>query len=107
GPPKKFTWYKNKVLHIRIVVYSDLTRPDLTFVSTSWRHLWDPTLGITLIRMSVMANATLIVTTGTKTANKEKAQDAAPRVNILDFYEEHYEDILPIIMEKARRDKQK
>ncbi|GKC93731.1 hypothetical protein Tco_1159173 [Tanacetum coccineum] len=33
--------------------------------------------------------------------------DAAPRVNIQDFCEEHYEDILPIIMEKARRDKRK
>ncbi|GJT48170.1 retrotransposon gag domain, retroviral aspartyl protease [Tanacetum coccineum] len=48
---------------------------------TSWRHLWDPTLGITLIRMSVMANATPIVTIVTKTANKEKAPEAAPRVN--------------------------
>ncbi|GJW94346.1 reverse transcriptase domain-containing protein [Tanacetum coccineum] len=57
--------------------------------------------------MSAMANATPIVTTVTKTANKEKASDAAPRVNILDFCEEYYEDILPIIMEKARRDKRK
>ncbi|GKD83602.1 hypothetical protein Tco_1350441 [Tanacetum coccineum] len=72
GPPNKFTWYKNKVLHIRIAAYSDLTRPDLTFVSTSWRHPWDPTLGTTL-----------------------------------DFCEEHYEDILPVIMDKIRRDKRK
>ncbi|GJR91917.1 hypothetical protein Tco_0215928 [Tanacetum coccineum] len=57
--------------------------------------------------MSAMANATPIVTSVTKTANKEKAPDAAPRVNILDFCKEHYEDILPIIMEKARRDKTK
>ncbi|GJW98895.1 reverse transcriptase domain-containing protein [Tanacetum coccineum] len=57
--------------------------------------------------MSAMANATPIVTTVTKTANNEKAPDAASRVNILDFCEEHYEDVLPIIMEKARRDKQK
>ncbi|GJU00860.1 reverse transcriptase domain-containing protein [Tanacetum coccineum] len=55
--------------------------------------------------MSMMANATPIVTTVTKTTNKEKAPDAAPRVNIQDFCEEHYEDILPIIMEKARRNK--
>ncbi|GKD96692.1 hypothetical protein Tco_1380589 [Tanacetum coccineum] len=54
-----------------------------------------------------MANVTPIVTTITKTTNKEKASDAAPRVNILDFCEEHYEDILPIIMEKARREKRK
>ncbi|GKD09057.1 hypothetical protein Tco_1188742 [Tanacetum coccineum] len=57
--------------------------------------------------MSMMANATPIVTTVTKTTNKEKASDAAPRVNIQDFCEEHYEDILPIIMKKARRDKRK
>ncbi|GKD01964.1 hypothetical protein Tco_1172238, partial [Tanacetum coccineum] len=70
-------------------------------------HPWDHTLGTTLIRMSAMANATPIMTTVTKTANKEKVPDAAPSVNILDFCEEHYEDILPIIMEKARRDKRK
>ncbi|GJZ82177.1 reverse transcriptase domain-containing protein [Tanacetum coccineum] len=82
-------------------------RAQPNYSSTSWHHPWDPTLGITLIRMSVMANATPIVTTITKTINKEKAPDAAPRVNILDFCEEHYEDNLPIIMEKARRDKRK
>ncbi|GJS47045.1 hypothetical protein Tco_0597166 [Tanacetum coccineum] len=103
----EFTWYKNEALYTRIAAYSDQTRPNLTFVSTSWRHPWDPTLGITLIRMSAMANATPIVTTVTKNANNEKAPDAASRVNILDFCEEHYEDILPIIMEKARRDKRK
>ncbi|GJW83678.1 hypothetical protein Tco_0156823 [Tanacetum coccineum] len=48
-----------------------------------------------------------IVTTVTKTTNKEKAPDAAPKVNILDFCKEHYEDILPIFMEKARHDKRK
>ncbi|GJT96994.1 hypothetical protein Tco_1092512 [Tanacetum coccineum] len=36
-----------------------------------------------------------------------KEANAAPRVNILDFCEEHYEDILPVIMDKIRRDKQK
>ncbi|GJR38746.1 reverse transcriptase domain-containing protein [Tanacetum coccineum] len=107
GSFNKFTWYKNKVLYIRIAAYSDQAIPNQTFVSTSWRHPWDPTLGITLVRMSMMANATPIVTTVTKTTNKEKASDAAPRVNIQDFCEEHYEDILPIIMEKARRDKRK
>ncbi|GKB71999.1 reverse transcriptase domain-containing protein [Tanacetum coccineum] len=54
-----------------------------------------------------MANATPIVTTVKKNANNEKVPDAASRVNILDFCEEHYEDIPPIIMEKARRDKRK
>ncbi|GJU74504.1 reverse transcriptase domain-containing protein [Tanacetum coccineum] len=103
----EFTWYKKEALYTRIAAYSDQTRPNLTFVSTSWRHPCDPTLGITLIRMSAMANATLIVTTVTKNSNNEKALDAASRVNILDFCEEHYEDILLIIMEKARHDKRK
>ncbi|GKD37977.1 reverse transcriptase domain-containing protein [Tanacetum coccineum] len=60
--------------------------------------------------MSAMANTTPIVTTVTKTATKEKTSketDTAPRVNILDFCKEHYEDILPVIMDKIRRDKRK
>ncbi|GKB11523.1 hypothetical protein Tco_0845446 [Tanacetum coccineum] len=60
--------------------------------------------------MSAMANTTPIVTTVTKTATKEKTlkeTDAAPWVNILDFCEEHYEEILPVIMDKIRRDKRK
>ncbi|GKD61335.1 ubiquitin isoform X2 [Tanacetum coccineum] len=107
GSFNEFTWYKNEALYTRIAAYSDQTRSNLTFVSTSWRHPWDPTLGITLIRMSAMANTTPIVTTITKNANNEKAPDAASRVNTLDFCEEHYEDILPFIMEKAQRDKRK
>ncbi|GJY26420.1 hypothetical protein Tco_0401146 [Tanacetum coccineum] len=60
--------------------------------------------------MSAMANTTPIMTTVTKAANKEKTPkeaDAALKVNILDFCEEHYEDILPIIMDKIRRGKRK
>ncbi|GKE28430.1 hypothetical protein Tco_1443814 [Tanacetum coccineum] len=60
--------------------------------------------------MSAMANTTPIVTTVTKTTTKEKApeeMDAAPRVNIQDFCEEHYKDILLVIMDKIRRDKRK
>nr|GEY45206.1 hypothetical protein [Tanacetum cinerariifolium] len=59
--------------------------------------------------MSAMANTTLIVTTVTKTATKEKMSngaEAASRVNILDFCEEHYEDILSVI-DKIRRNKRK
>ncbi|GJX95479.1 hypothetical protein Tco_0351277 [Tanacetum coccineum] len=36
-----------------------------------------------------------------------KETGATPRVNMLDFYEEHYEEILPVIMEKVCRDKQR
>ncbi|GJZ10331.1 hypothetical protein Tco_0545090 [Tanacetum coccineum] len=110
GPSNKFTWYKNKALNTRIAAYSNQTRPDLTFVSTSWRHSWDQTLGITLRKMSAMANTTPIVTTVTKPATKEKMPkdaDATPRVNIQDFCEEYYEDILPVIMDKIHRDKRK
>nr|GEX27318.1 hypothetical protein [Tanacetum cinerariifolium] len=60
--------------------------------------------------MSTMANTTLIVTTATKTAKKEKTPkevDTALKANILDFCEEHYEDILPVIMDKIRRKKRK
>nr|GEX46597.1 reverse transcriptase domain-containing protein [Tanacetum cinerariifolium] len=57
--------------------------------------------------MSAMANTTPIVTTVTKPATNPGDADATPRVNIQDFYEEYYEDILPIIMDKVRRDKRK
>ncbi|GJV23081.1 hypothetical protein Tco_1375776 [Tanacetum coccineum] len=110
GSPNKFTRYKNKALHTRITAYSDQARHDLTFVSTSWRHPWNPTLGITLRKMSAMANTSPIVTTVTKLTTKEKTPkeaDATPRVNIQDFCEEYYEDILPVIMDKIRRDKRK
>nr|GEX81975.1 hypothetical protein [Tanacetum cinerariifolium] len=58
----------------------------------------------------MMANTTPIVTTVTKTTNKEKTPkeaDAALKANILDFCEEHYENILPVIMDKIRRNKRK
>nr|GEW23081.1 hypothetical protein [Tanacetum cinerariifolium] len=57
-----------------------------------------------------MANTTPIVTTVTKTGNKEKTPkeaDAALKANILDFCEENYEDIFPVIMDKIRRDNRK
>ncbi|GKD47357.1 hypothetical protein Tco_1272002, partial [Tanacetum coccineum] len=36
-----------------------------------------------------------------------KDVDAIPGVNIQDFCEEHFEDILPVIMDKIHHDKQK
>nr|GEW42608.1 hypothetical protein [Tanacetum cinerariifolium] len=57
-----------------------------------------------------MSKTTPIVTTVTKTANKEKTLkevDAALKATILDFCEEHYDDISPVIMDKIRRDKRK
>ncbi|GJV09987.1 reverse transcriptase domain-containing protein [Tanacetum coccineum] len=57
-----------------------------------------------------MANTTPIMASVTKPATKEKTPkdaDATPRVNIQDFCEEHYEDIMPVIMDKIRRDKRK
>ncbi|GKE24885.1 hypothetical protein Tco_1436397 [Tanacetum coccineum] len=58
--------------------------------------------------MSAMANTTPIVTTVMKTTTKEKTPketNVAPRVNILEFCKEHYEEILSVIMDKIRRDK--
>nr|GEY03032.1 hypothetical protein [Tanacetum cinerariifolium] len=40
-------------------------------------------------------------------ATNPRDAGATPRVNIQDFYEEYYEDILPIIMDKVHRDKRK
>ncbi|GJR47607.1 reverse transcriptase domain-containing protein [Tanacetum coccineum] len=57
-----------------------------------------------------MANTTPVVTTVTKPATKEKMPkdtDATPRVKIQDFCEEHYDDIMLIIMDRVRRDKRK
>ncbi|GJX30122.1 hypothetical protein Tco_0238201 [Tanacetum coccineum] len=58
---------------------------------------------MTLRKISAMANTNPIVTTVTKPTTKEKTSkdtDATPRVNIQDFCEEHYEDILLVIMDK-------
>nr|GEZ48573.1 hypothetical protein [Tanacetum cinerariifolium] len=57
--------------------------------------------------MSATANTTPIVTTVTKPATNPRDANATPRVNIHDLCEEYYEDILPITMDKVRRDKQK
>nr|GEY21835.1 reverse transcriptase domain-containing protein [Tanacetum cinerariifolium] len=57
--------------------------------------------------MSAMANPTHIVTTVTKPATNPRDADTTPRVNIQDFCEKYYEDILPIIMDKVLRDKRK
>nr|GFB53194.1 hypothetical protein [Tanacetum cinerariifolium] len=62
---------------------------------------------ITLKRMSVMVNTTPLVTTVIKPVTNPKDVDATLRVNIQDLCKEYYEDILPIIMDKVRRDKRK
>nr|GEY49429.1 reverse transcriptase domain-containing protein [Tanacetum cinerariifolium] len=57
--------------------------------------------------MSVMANTTPLMTTVTKPETNPRDADATPRVNIQKFCEEYYKDILPIIMDKVRRDRRK
>ncbi|GJZ45268.1 hypothetical protein Tco_0592864 [Tanacetum coccineum] len=60
--------------------------------------------------MSAMADTTPVIVTVKNTGAKKKAPnetDAMPRANILNFCEEHYDDILPIIMDRIRRDKRK
>nr|GEX87924.1 reverse transcriptase domain-containing protein [Tanacetum cinerariifolium] len=54
-----------------------------------------------------MTNTTPLVTTVTKPAINSGDADTTPRVNIHEFCEEYYEDILPIIMEKVRHDRRK
>nr|GEV14180.1 hypothetical protein [Tanacetum cinerariifolium] len=54
-----------------------------------------------------MANTTPLVTTVTKPATNPRDADVAPKVNIQEFCEEYYEDILPIIMDKVRHDRRK
>nr|GEY03505.1 reverse transcriptase domain-containing protein [Tanacetum cinerariifolium] len=54
-----------------------------------------------------MANTTPLVTTVIKPAINPGEVDSTPRVNIKEFCEEYYEDILPIIMEKVRHDRRK
>nr|GFB68257.1 hypothetical protein [Tanacetum cinerariifolium] len=49
-----------------------------------------------------MTNITPIVTTVTKPTNNLREANTAHRVNIQELCEEYYEDILSIIMEKAR-----
>nr|GEV85048.1 reverse transcriptase domain-containing protein [Tanacetum cinerariifolium] len=72
-----------------------------------WRHPWDPVLKVILRRASAMANTTPLVTTITKPAINPGEANSTPRVNIQEFCEEYYEDILPIIMEKVRHDRRK
>ncbi|GJX54843.1 reverse transcriptase domain-containing protein [Tanacetum coccineum] len=60
--------------------------------------------------MSAMANVTPIIATFKNAGVKEKTlkeTDAVPKASILDFCEKHYEDILSIIMDRARHDKRK
>nr|GEY19792.1 reverse transcriptase domain-containing protein [Tanacetum cinerariifolium] len=54
-----------------------------------------------------MANTTPLVTTVMKPTNDPREANTAPRVNIQELCEEYYEDILPIIMEKARHERLK
>nr|GEU80010.1 reverse transcriptase domain-containing protein [Tanacetum cinerariifolium] len=54
-----------------------------------------------------MENTTPLVTTVTKPATNLRDVDTIPRVNIQEFCDEYYEDILPIIMEKVRHDRRK
>nr|GEW83120.1 ribonuclease H-like domain-containing protein [Tanacetum cinerariifolium] len=55
----------------------------------------------------VMANTTPLVTTVMKPTGNPGEANTAPRVNIQELCEEYYEDILPIIMEKARHERLK
>nr|GEY29421.1 retrovirus-related Pol polyprotein from transposon TNT 1-94 [Tanacetum cinerariifolium] len=55
----------------------------------------------------IMANTTPPMTTVMKPTNNPGEANTAPKVNIQELCEEYYEDILPIIMEKARHERLK
>nr|GEY86619.1 hypothetical protein [Tanacetum cinerariifolium] len=55
----------------------------------------------------IMANTTPLVTTVMKPTSNQGEANTAPSVNIQELYEEYYEDIMPIIMEKARHERLK
>ncbi|GKF29630.1 hypothetical protein Tco_0095972 [Tanacetum coccineum] len=60
--------------------------------------------------MSAMDNSTPVITIVRNTDGREKTPretDNAPQASIQEFYEKHYDDILPIIIEKAHQDKRK
>nr|GFB07384.1 hypothetical protein [Tanacetum cinerariifolium] len=103
----KFTWCKKGIFGRPEQLFIRVIRAIPTFVSTSWRHPWDQVLKVILRRASVMANTTPLVTTVTKPTINPAEANSAPRVNIEEFCEEHYEDILLIIMEKVRHDRRK
>nr|GEU32197.1 reverse transcriptase domain-containing protein [Tanacetum cinerariifolium] len=71
------------------------------------KRRWIPIVKVILRRVSAMANTTPLVTTVTKPAINLGEAGSTPRVNIQEFCEEYYEDILPIIMEKVRHDRRK
>nr|GEV79067.1 hypothetical protein [Tanacetum cinerariifolium] len=103
----KFTWYRKGILEDPNNSFLRVVRFIPTFVSTSWRNPWDPIPRITPRRASAMANTSPLVTTVTKPTTNPGDADTIPRVNIQEFCEEYYEDILPIIMEKVRHDRRK
>nr|GEU64142.1 reverse transcriptase domain-containing protein [Tanacetum cinerariifolium] len=103
----KFTWCNKGTIGRPEQLFIRVIRAVPNFVSISWRHSWDPILKVILRRASVTANTTPLVTTVTKPTINLAEANSAPRVNIQEFCEEHYEDILPIIMEKVRHDRRK
>nr|GFA13543.1 cytochrome P450 [Tanacetum cinerariifolium] len=49
----------------------------------------------------------ITLSSGRKPTTNPRDADTTPRVNIQEFCEEYYEDILPIIMDKVRQDRRK
>nr|GEX91625.1 reverse transcriptase domain-containing protein [Tanacetum cinerariifolium] len=102
-----------KTLSLQDIGDSDGTLNDVRYAlhdiaaGIRMEYLLDPVLKVILRRASAMANTTPLVTTITKPTINPVEANSTPRVNIQEFCEEHYEDILPIIMEKVRQDRRK
>nr|GEV28232.1 reverse transcriptase domain-containing protein [Tanacetum cinerariifolium] len=105
--PQLYTTSKSPIvesaLTVRLTVSTTLCRVSSKF--TCWRHPWDPIPKITPRKGNAMANTTPLVTTVTKPAINLGDADTTSRVNIQEFCEEYYDDILPIIMEKSAFDR--
>nr|GEY91583.1 betaine aldehyde dehydrogenase [Tanacetum cinerariifolium] len=88
--------------HLKIHTTFLLGQPDLPYLCI---NKLAPSVGHSTTSYSekerVMANTTPLVTTVMKPTNNPGEANTAPRVNIQELCEEYYEDILPIIMEKA------
>nr|GEX59990.1 reverse transcriptase domain-containing protein [Tanacetum cinerariifolium] len=101
----KFTWYKEPLEDPYDIPSGQPGRPYLCINKLA------PSVGPSTRSYSeeerMMANTTPLVTTVMKPTGNPGEANTTPRVNIQELCEEYYEDILPIIMEKARHERLK
>nr|GFB34847.1 hypothetical protein [Tanacetum cinerariifolium] len=101
----KFTWYKEPLEDSYDIPSGQPCHPYLCINKLA------PSVGPSTRSYSekerMMANTTPLVTTIMKPTGNPGEANTTPRVNIQELCKEYYEDILPIIMEKARHERLK